>query len=859
MALQYNLTVWWLIVAGLTSVGLALYAWRRSQAVWAIAYAAMMGSAAWWTLTYTMRLTSADLAPKLLWDNIQVTISSTISVSWLVFVLLFTNRGHWVTRTSLWLLMVVPLMTILAAWTNGWHFLYQPTATVEQVGLFQVMKFEQGPLLWLQLIYSYILVAIGIGLLAEASIRWPQPYRGQAFVLFIAGLTPLLANIVTNFDLLPFLPPIDLTPFSFNLTGLLMAWGLFRFNMLKIVPVARGAIFESIGDGVIVLDTQNRIVDINPAAERILDQPASILIGQAAAEALSKWPHLIERFRDVVEVNEEVSVGTAEGRAIFDLRISPLTGRTGQLSGRLVMLHDITERKWAELELQYAKEAAQEAWQVAEEASTAKSDFLANVSHELRTPLTSILGFAKIIHKRLDERIFPVIETEERKVQRAVKQVGTNLNIILAEGQRLTTLINNVLDLEKIEAGKMEWHMDQVNLVHIIEQAAAATATLFDHKRLKLSKDIPFDLPDLLGDKDKLIQVLINLISNAVKFTEQGSVTCRVRRMNGRVAVSIIDTGVGIAEADLEQIFERFKQVGDTLTDKPTGTGLGLSICKHIVEHHGGQIWVESEPGRGSTFTFTLPVETTLSSGQTDAWLKTLNIEMLVKQLEAHGVTATDLPPAGERTVLVVDDDDHIREMLRQELEAKGYRVQEAKNGVDAIAQVKVTRPDLIMLDVMMPQISGFDVAAILKNNPHTADIPIIILSVVEDKIRGYRLGVDRYLTKPVDPQDLLAEVNVLISRGTSKRKVLVVDEDRSAAKTLLEVLQLQGYSVTEATNSSELIETATTIRPDMIIINALVTEQHQEIVKTLRFEKGLENVLLFFFQDPPATEQINS
>jgi signal transduction histidine kinase len=253
--------------------------------------------------------------------------------------------------------------------------------------------------------------------------------------------------------------------------------------------------------------------------------------------------------------------------------------------------------------------AAQEAKEAADAANEAKSIFLAGVSHELRTPLTSILGFAKIIQKRLEGRIFPLVNVRDEKTGRAVRQVSENLGIIVAEGERLTDLINDVLDLAKIEAGKVEWHMQPLLVLDVIERATTATASLFQGKHLALIKEVDVDLPEIVGDRDRLIQVVINLISNAVKFADHGSVTCRATRVNGEIVISVIDMGVGIAEADLPKVFERFTQVGDTLTGKPKGTGLGLPICKEIVEYHGGRIWVESELGRGSNFSFTLPVK----------------------------------------------------------------------------------------------------------------------------------------------------------------------------------------------------------------------------------------------------------
>ena len=254
-------------------------------------------------------------------------------------------------------------------------------------------------------------------------------------------------------------------------------------------------------------------------------------------------------------------------------------------------------------------EEARDAKAEAETANETKSAFLSTVSHELRTPLTSVLGFAKIIKKRLEERVFPVIQTEDAKLAKTIEQVKSNLDVVVAEGERLTELINNVLDLAKIEAGRVEWHMEKLQIPDLVERATSATAALFENKNLPLIKKVPAGLPDITGDRDRLIQVVINLISNAVKFTDEGSITIGAHQENGTVIISVADTGSGIPSDYKDMVFEKFRQVDDAQSGKPKGTGLGLPICKEIVEYHGGKIWVESEPGKGSIFSFTLPVE----------------------------------------------------------------------------------------------------------------------------------------------------------------------------------------------------------------------------------------------------------
>jgi signal transduction histidine kinase len=259
-------------------------------------------------------------------------------------------------------------------------------------------------------------------------------------------------------------------------------------------------------------------------------------------------------------------------------------------------------------QMEAARQAAEEARAIAEAANAAKSDFLANISHELRTPLVSIFGFTRIVQKRLEERIFPLLPDQDDKLQRATALIQENLQIILDEGQRLMTLINNLLDLEKIEAGKMEWQFQPLPIGNVIRQATTACAALFDGKNLSFIVDIPENLPKVIGDADRIVQVVINLVSNAVKFTPQGSVIVRAQQENREVIVQVIDQGIGLSPSDQALVFEKFRQVGDMLTAKPKGTGLGLAISKEIVEQHGGRIWVESEVGKGSTFSFSIPV-----------------------------------------------------------------------------------------------------------------------------------------------------------------------------------------------------------------------------------------------------------
>ncbi len=590
------------------------------------------------------------------------------------------------------------------------------------------------------------------------------------------------------------------------------------------------AIVDNLADGLLVTDTSGQITRFNPALQSMFHLKEVDLKGTKLVEYFP--PALVELVGQTERCEREVVTGDVQledGRAVQALATSIIKEAEGnegeQCLGSVILIRDVTMER---------------------EVDRMKTDFLATVSHELRTPLTSVLGFASMIQEKFEEVVIPAVPNPDRKTKRALRAVATNVGIIVSEAERLTSLINDVLDIAKMEAGRMEWNFQPTDPVALLEQGMAATFSLFEKSQLQLVKAFEQELPAVLVDRDRIIQVIINLLSNAVKFTAEGNVTCRTVAQDDSLLISIIDTGIGIELEDCKQVFERFRQVGDVLTDKPRGTGLGLPICKQIIEHHGGKIWVESEVGQGSTFSFTLPLYLQEKGVDGTAVLPSHNVDAILQKLKTRVASATSTTARERKTILIADDDPNIRELLRQSLVAESYEVEEAANGKEAITKAKALEPDLIILDVKMPQMNGFDAAAVLKNDPTTMRIPIIMLSIVQDRERGYRIGVDRYLTKPIDRNALLTEVDQLLAQGISTKTVLVVDRDTSTLQTLSNALQTQGYKVIGASTGQEGIDKALSTKPDIIIIDSVLS-QEPELVKVLRFSKDLENVSLIF------------
>jgi PAS domain S-box-containing protein len=337
------------VIAGIAG-GLSFWGWRRRPATGTTIFALMMLALTEWSLAYGFELAAADLATKLFWVRTQYLGIVTVPVTWLCFVLQYTGREKWLTRRNLMLLMISPLITLLLTWTNEAHNLIWSTIELDTSGSFSMLDLTYGPWFWIHSTFSYLLLLLGTLLLIRSFIRSPQLYRGQTVALLIGVFAPWVGNGLYLFDVNP-LPNLDLTPFAFTVTGLAVGWGASRFRMLDIVPVARDVVIEHMNDGLIVLDAQSRIVDINPAARQLVGCSDQDLIGQPMDQALSNWADLVERCREAEEAHTEIVLGEAGSRRYFDLHFSTLRDQRQGGSGRVIVLRDTTALKEAEIAL----------------------------------------------------------------------------------------------------------------------------------------------------------------------------------------------------------------------------------------------------------------------------------------------------------------------------------------------------------------------------------------------------------------------------------------------------------------------------------------------------------------------------
>ncbi|TAN32429.1 response regulator [bacterium] len=449
-----------------------------------------------------------------------------------------------------------------------------------------------------------------------------------------------------------------------------------------------------------------------------------------------------------------------------------------------------------------------------QDANRHKSVFLASMSHELRTPLNAILGFSELLIDANNGQYPPATR------KRFLEQIHSS-------GKHLLGLINDILDLSKIEAGQMELRLQTVSVAEVVQQVLSTVEPLAAQKQIQI-KPGEVDAGEITVDPGKFKQMLLNLLSNAVKFTPEGGVvTIQAQRLADAVEVAVADNGIGIAGEDQERVFNEFQQVDSGVGRQQPGTGLGLTLTRRFANLHGGDVRLVSELGKGSVFTLTLPTEPRRAMAPAPA-----------PPAPAGRVSAGDHRPL----VLVVEDDPGAAELLTRQIERSGFKTEVARTGTEALIKAHDDRPAAITLDILLPDLDGWEVLTRLKRDEATMDIPVIVVSVVDNPELGVALGALDYFVKPVQAAELmsrLARFN-LKQKGGEKLTVLVVDDEEANRDWLRRVLVPAGFDVVVAAGGKEAIELAKTLGPDLVLLDLMMPEVTGfDVVEALRADES--------------------
>jgi len=530
---------------------------------------------------------------------------------------------------------------------------------------------------------------------------------------------------------------------------------------------------------IVVLDTAHDIVSCNPAFVRLYGYEQNEVVGRNLDDLISTETTRSEAVAITQHVLQEGAVRSIGRRrrkdgSVVDVEVLGVPVRVeGQLVGLMGLYHDITELSRARKD--------------AEEANSAKSQFLANMSHELRTPLNAIIGYSEMLEEETTELGHPELTPDLRRIRTA--------------GKHLLALINDILDLSKIEAGKTELYLETFDVAGMVEDVVTTVRPLVEKNAnvLVVSAGAPGSIH---ADLTKVRQMLLNLLSNACKFTEHGTIRLEVERDAGDISFRVRDSGIGMTDVQLSRLFEAFAQAESSTSKRYGGTGLGLAISRRFARLMGGDITVASEPGQGSTFTIRLPVETPVTGEPPGA-----------KSAASNGSSAG--------TVLVIDDSEQARELIRRFLVGEGFSVLEAADGESGLALARQHRPDAITLDVLMPGRDGWAILAALKAEPEVADIPVIMLTMLDDRNLGLALGASDFMTKPIDRDRMRAVLARYRRDGASD--VLLVEDDPATRDLLRRLLEGDGWTVAEAENGRAALGALGRHVPALILLDLMM------------------------------------
>ena len=838
-----------MIISTLVSLYLVVYSYRVKGTPGVTTFLILNAAITILSVGKLGEILSQDLASKALSVKFLMIGINLSSLSWLMLGLQQAYRFRKNLNRVLVVCASFALVDLLVIWTNDLHQVFWEKTFIRSAGDFQTLGTERGPWFILHTLMNYVMAIGGSIAMLLKSYASATLHSRQRLALLIAVLVPLVPNIIFIFQLVEH--PLDYTPLGYALSCLLLAYGYLRLHLVDAIPLAMDSIIETLPDPVIILDNSNRIRLLNRAARELLEDERSHLTGEVLTSILasdSPWQSL-------VETKSNATITIQDKNQTFETRPTPVTDRDGQVTSRLFMLQNVTQRLHAEeahqenlkffrqfaealpipfyeldnqqviiyankemlgllgyeqqelfgkgIESLFLPLATQEQEQplnsnpdisvreeialskngieipvinlvanlvdesfstarrgvlidithrkrledaisqslvAAEQANEVKSQFLANMSHEIRTPMNGVIGFAQLLAGT------DLNENQQRYVE-----------LILKSGRGLLQLINDILDLSRIEAGKMQLEYQAFSPEECISDVASIFSQTAETQGVDFVLDIQDSLPDhLMGDVNRIAQILNNVIGNAIKFTEAGCVTIKVNCRHQAPAkalllIAVQDTGIGIEKDAIERLFNPFAQLDGSITRKFGGTGLGLAITADLLRLMNGTISVSSTPGEGSTFYIELLLDLAVATGPDSS-----------NQYAATSATPDD-STASHYRILLVEDNPVNREVAMGFLEKMGLSVEVAENGREALNMTEHCRYDLILMDIHMPQMDGLEATRRIRQQGASSTSPII--GVTADVMAGQKerclaAGMTDHLAKPIVFQALKDVVN---------------------------------------------------------------------------------------------------
>lgn len=794
----YSSDIWYFVFGALCAVPLIIYAISRRNLPTVPYFIAGALLVTTWCVLAALETSATDLRLREgLANALYVPVPFT-ALMWLLFAMSFTRRNwvfHW---NPITLLAAIPTITMVLALTNPDHwFMFGPGSLHAENGTLFLLR----PLhawFWIHTAYSYLLILIGSALIIHYVFHRGPIHHRRGVIMVAGALIPIIVNLFYLGFRSDFMRA-DLTPVALSLSLGLFAWGLFKYRLFDLAPIARSTLFDCTDDLVLILDTQERVVDLNPAASDILGLSSRKLKGETLS---SESPHPL----DILTLQDSFPkdlVLTKNGADVFYTAYTKsITNKNGEHLGRLITLHDISSIKQKEVDLVKAKEKA-------EHATQAKSNFLATMSHEIRTPMNAVLGFTSLL---LDTHL----DGEQRSYT----------DTIHVSGNALLKLIDDILDYSKIEAGKITLERRPIIIHKAIEDALDSISEKAAQKGIELAYFIDTNVPRVIyGDGVRIQQVLLNLLSNAIKFTNKGEIIVRVSCDSIPVSIiedfvlrfSIKDTGVGIASNRIEHIFDSFTQADSSTTRKYGGTGLGLAICKKLSMMMGGSVGVISKEGKGSTFYFTIAV----------------------KEVSEIVNPTTFLHQFVQKKVLVASSNPTRREWMTAQCGTLGMAVQVASTAHIALSLVERASFDVIILDHDSYALDALYLAKVIRN--HRIAWPIIMITPltlpdISDQYHTIKIK------KPVKLDDLLESLNKCVngefplsppSRSafdlsmakSHPLSILVAEDDHMNQELARLFFQRMGYSPDFVSNGSQAIEAVNSRAYDAVFMDIYMPE----------------------------------